>query len=473
MFQTYPVQVLPTFNFPKDGKQVKGLEKFQSQPVKQHKNDLFLLSPPTHSNEFFDKSIFLKNSKPKKPKLSISARVKIYMKRNNLTTRECAIWSSIPGIINKRNGVVCLRVIEQVESYFSGKYSNQHYDHLFRRWLIYRRDSDWKESKKGHSQNKAKKIQTGKYRFGDYTSGDIRTMIKKVIEKSKKTEYKLSQSKIAAIVNVDELRLRNAKYAMQKYLTGKSSCKDHLLDSKFFAWLSLQGKLSPPLSRRRTIVKQNGVGNCNETKIKIKEKKFQIKNRSGDFALKKKSRKEKESKKHKDIKHSFYENDHENVSDNSDHGFDSNSDSDNTDRIRNRSHGHKHFHRHNHRHSRHHKHGHRHHNHKQTSKKSKKLNYQDNLEDLVQNLRSHQRKNQNKSKKNKSKKKKHSHKNKFSKTHYNNEIDQNPPTKFVIPTTETPTLRTEKMNFNSIQIKQRKRKPNSLKKKVLKKIENY
>ncbi|KAJ3432121.1 hypothetical protein M0812_21052 [Anaeramoeba flamelloides] len=480
MFGTYQLLSLPSCPLKGDEKeQVKDFEKFLLQSTTNQKTDLLLLSPPTHSNEFFDKSIFLKNSKfyqetekkkeepkinndPKKLKILVCERVKMYMKRSNLGTRECAILSNVPGIINNRNGVVCSQVIERVESYLSGKYRSQHYDQLFRRWLISRRDSDWKESKKRLSRNKAKNDQKGKYHFENYTTEEIRMMIKKVIEKSKKTEYKLSQSRVAAIVNVDEFRFRNVKYTMQKYFTGKSSSKDHLLDRKFYDWLSLRGKLLPPLSKRSSIAKQNA-NEDGAPSLKVKKKKVEIKNRSLDHTLKRKIGKEKEVKKHLERKHKLMYNDNN-----------SDSDRNNIGTINGHNHAHRHGHGHGHGHRHRHKHVHRHHNHKQTSKSSKKINAQDNLEDLVQNLRSHQRKTKNKLKKKKRdqkhlKKKKRHKKKKFYKTHYDNKIDHNFSTKFTISTTKIPTLRAGDLDYNTEQIKHRKRKPRSFEKKSLKK----
>ncbi|KAJ3436998.1 hypothetical protein M0812_19065 [Anaeramoeba flamelloides] len=431
-FETYPIHVIPNLALKEEE-----FEKILSQSEKKQQNDL-LLSPPTHSSQFFDKSLFLKNSKtnqekankkekakinqePKEKKLLMYERVKKYMARNNLSSRECAILSNIPGIINNRNGVICLPVIKRVELYFSGKYHN--YDQLFRRWLIYKRDSGWKESRKRYSQKKGYKSRPLNYSFGDYTSEEIRSMIKKIIQKSKKTEFKLSQSKIAAIVNVDEFRFRNVKYTMQKYFTGKSSSKDHSLDRKFYDWLFLRGKLLPPLSKSLKFSDSNVIGN---EKFREKEQEQEKEQGQGQFRGKE--------------------------------GINAQIQTKNNNNNHDRKHGHKHRYKH-----------------RNSKRTHNKVNSNDNLDDLVQNLRSHQRKIKNKSKK-KSKSKKKKSKNltrkkrkKISKSYIPNETDQNYTNKFILSSTKIPNLRTGNFDFNSVQIKQRKRKPKNFENKILKK----
>ncbi|KAJ6246467.1 snf1-activating kinase 1 [Anaeramoeba flamelloides] len=428
LFGTYPLHELPNLALKEEE-----FEQILSQSEKKDQNDL-LLSPPTHSSQFFVKSLFLKNSKinqekvdmkekakikkePKEKKILIYERVKKYMARNNLSPRECAILSNVPDIINSRNGVVCLPVIKRVELYFSGKYLDHNYDQLFRRWLIYKRETDWKELRKKHFQKKEFDTHAVDYHFEDYTSEEIRSMIKKIIQKSKKTEYKLSQSKIAAIVNIDKFRFRNVKYTMQKYLTGKSSSKDHSLDRKFYDWLFLRGKLLPPLSKSLT---------------------FSDSNEKGDEEFTEKEQEHEQEQEQEQFRGKV--------------GKNSKIQTKNNNNGHDRKHGHKHRHKH-----------------RSPKRNHNKLNSNDNLDDLVQNLRSHQRKIKNKSKKkSKSKKKKSKNltrkkKKKFSKSHIPNEIDQNYTNKLI------PTLRAGSFDFNSVQIKQRKRKPNNFEKKMLKK----
>ncbi|KAJ6247094.1 hypothetical protein M0813_18619 [Anaeramoeba flamelloides] len=436
LFEAYPFLTLPPPGLKIELE--KELEKVLTQTFTQQKNDPFL-PPPTHSNKFFDKTLFLKNSKinqekenmkeeakiNKEKKLMMYERVKKYMTRNNISSRECAILSNIPDIINNRNGVVCIPVIEQVELYLTGKYLNHNYDQLFRRWLIHKRDSDWKESKKSLFQGKGYTRHTVNYHFEDYTSEEIRSMIKNVIEKSKKTEFKLSQSKIAAIVNLDEFWFRNVKYSMQKYLSGKSSNKDHSLDRKFFDWLSLRGKLLPPLTERYTLLDSNEKGSeeFKEQEQEQEQEKKQKQLQSQIIGKNGKKRKKGKNRKNSKIKNN----------------------------------------------NKKHKFGHRQHNHSKHKQKNHKiLNKNDDLDDLVLNLRSCQRKKKKKKKKHKLQKSlKKKSKKKFTKTHSKNFVDQNFLTN--LSTKEMPTLKTREIDYDSIYIKQRKRKPKKLKKKKLKK----
>ncbi|KAJ6242606.1 hypothetical protein M0813_02454 [Anaeramoeba flamelloides] len=249
MFETYPLFIT---------KLSSSSESEEIFPTK-------VLFPPTHSNEIFDKSnyqkkngtknenrqINLEEKQKKKEKvkpITISERVKYYMKRNTLSVKQLAIESNIPGIMSTRTGYVCKKVIKKFEDYLDNSKVNQRYDQLLRRWLLFRRDADWMENTKTGSKLHGLDVGREEFTFEMYTSNEIRSKIKKIIDESKKTEWKLSQTKIASMVGIDELKLPNLKYSIQKYLAGKTSKKDAEFDHKFFDWIKFKGKLETPLS---------------------------------------------------------------------------------------------------------------------------------------------------------------------------------------------------------------------------------